>query len=282
MHCPGMFLPVINLLSKYDPVLQNLLENRTKKSVTYLSPNIQNEVINLLANSVQQELVNKINASSFYSIIIDSTQDISKVDQLSLIFRYVEIVHSNNVVTEIIINESFLGFVPVENQSADTISNKIISSLNNLNISINKLCGQGYDGAANMSGIYNGVQEKISKKVENAPYVHCAAHNLNLILNDAVKNVETEFFLIVEKIYTYFGNSILRWGLLYPDKGIKNIKLKKLVPTRWSSRHDALHAMRYKYSDILKTLTKIILTSKLKAEIDEAKALKKHWKHMKR
>jgi septum formation inhibitor-activating ATPase MinD len=169
MHCPGMFLPVINLLSKYDPVLQNLLENRTKKSVTYLSPNIQNEVINLLANSVQQELVNKINASSFYSIIIDSTQDISKVDQLSLIFRYVEIVHSNNVVTEIIINESFLGFVPVENQSADTISNKIISSLNNLNISINKLCGQGYDGAANMSGIYNGVQEKISKKVENAP-----------------------------------------------------------------------------------------------------------------
>jgi hypothetical protein len=63
-------------------------------------------------------------------------------------------------------------FVSVENQSADTISNKIISSLNNLNISINKLCGQGYDGAANMSGIYNGVQEKISKKVENAPYVH--------------------------------------------------------------------------------------------------------------
>jgi hypothetical protein len=52
-------------------------------------------------------------------------------------------------------------FVSVENQSADTISNKIISSLNNLNISINKLCGQGYDGAANMSGIYNGVQEKI-------------------------------------------------------------------------------------------------------------------------
>jgi uncharacterized protein Veg len=47
------------------------------------------------------------------------------------------------------------------------------------------------------------------------------------------------------------------------------------VPTRWSTRHDALHAERYKYSDILKTLTKIILTSKLKAEIDEAKALKK-------
>jgi hypothetical protein len=109
------------------------------------------------------------------------------------IFRYVEIVHSNNVVTtKIIINESFLGFVPVENQSADIISNKIISSLNNLNISINKLRGQRYDGAANMSGIYNGVQAKISKKkIGNAPYVHCAAHNLNLILNDAVKNVDS-------------------------------------------------------------------------------------------
>jgi hypothetical protein len=42
-----------------------------------------------------------------------------------------------------------------------------------------------------MSDIYNGVQAKISKKVENAPYVHCAAHSLNLILNDAVKNVDS-------------------------------------------------------------------------------------------
>jgi hypothetical protein len=42
-----------------------------------------------------------------------------------------------------------------------------------------------------MSDIYNGVQAKISKKVENAPYVHCAAYSLNLILNDAVKNVDS-------------------------------------------------------------------------------------------
>jgi hypothetical protein len=36
---------------------------------------------------------------------------------------------------------------------------------------------------------------KFQKKVENAPYVHCAAHNLNLILNDAVKNLDRIFFL---------------------------------------------------------------------------------------
>jgi hypothetical protein len=127
---PGMFLSIINLLSKYDPVLRNLLENRTKKSVTFIKTQIfkMKYVINLLANSVQQELINK---SSFYSIIIDSTQDIFKVDQLSLTFRYVEIVHSNNVVTHITINESFLEFIPVENQTANTISNKITSSLNN-------------------------------------------------------------------------------------------------------------------------------------------------------
>jgi hypothetical protein len=88
--------------------------------------------------------------------------------------------------------------------------------------------------------------------------------------------------LIVEKIYTYFGNSILRWGLLYPDKGIKNIKLKKTCPYEvvFTTRCFACNAIQvFRY---FKNTKKIILTSKLKAEIDEAKALKKHWKHMKR
>jgi hypothetical protein len=83
---PGMFLSIINLLSKYDPVLRNLLENRTKKSVTFIKTQTykMKYVINLLANSVQQELINK---SSFYSIIIDSTQDIFKVDQFNISLR---------------------------------------------------------------------------------------------------------------------------------------------------------------------------------------------------
>ena len=40
-----------------------------------------------------------------------------------------------------------------------------------------------------MSGVYSGVQARISEKEPLAVYVHCSAHNLNLALNDSIKNV---------------------------------------------------------------------------------------------
>ena len=41
-----------------------------------------------------------------------------------------------------------------------------------------------------MSGVYNGVQALIKEKVKNpAPFVHCSAHNLNLVLQDCVSSI---------------------------------------------------------------------------------------------
>ena len=54
-----------------------------------------------------------------------------------------------------------------------------------------------------------------------------------------------------------------------------NITLKRLCPTRWSSRYDCLVALRYRFVDVLKVLTTIILTSKKKDEIANALAIKK-------
>lgn len=59
----------------------------------------------------------------------------------------------------------------------------ILTGLKPNDLSIDKLRGQGYDGAANMSGEYSVVQARILEKAPYAKYVHCAAHNLNLVLN---------------------------------------------------------------------------------------------------
>ena len=40
--------------------------------------------------------------------------------------------------------------------------------------------GQGYDGAAAISGKLNGAQAYTRKVVPTALYVHCAAHSYNL------------------------------------------------------------------------------------------------------
>ncbi|GBP52698.1 Mannosyl-oligosaccharide glucosidase GCS1 [Eumeta japonica] len=76
------------------------------------------------------------------------------------------------------------GFHEAKDQTALAMSKQIIKSINDKNIPLNKCRGQGYDGANTMEGT-GGVQKLIKDIEPNAVCVHCAAHNLNLVLNDA-------------------------------------------------------------------------------------------------
>ncbi|KAK1904491.1 52 kDa repressor of the inhibitor of the protein kinase, partial [Dissostichus eleginoides] len=51
--------------------------------------------------------------------------------------------------------------------------------------------------------------------------------------------------------------------------------LKRLCPTRWASRQDAVQSLRFRYADIMQALTKIDLLSKKSEERAEATGLKK-------
>lgn len=97
------------------------------------------------------------------------------------------------------------------------------------------------------------------------------AHNLNLVLIDTVRHIPeaSRFFDIVGHVYTFFGASINRWKLI-----VSAITLKKLCPTRWSSRNDSLKALQSNYFNILQSLTEIILKSKNLEERTEAQGLK--------
>lgn len=57
-------------------------------------------------------------------------------------------------------------------------------------------------------------------------YVPCAAHSLNLVLNDAAKSsLEiTNFFCIVQEIYAFFSASTSRWDVIM--KQIPTLTLK--------------------------------------------------------
>lgn len=60
----------------------------------------------------------------------------------------------------------------------------IIDNLQHLGIDTTYLRGQqGYDGAASMSGKFNGVQAHNKDTHPLAIYVHCSAHVLNLVVS---------------------------------------------------------------------------------------------------
>jgi len=132
----------------------------------------------------------------FYSIIIDTTQDISKKDQLSEVYRYIKINKNEKYEPIYIeIEKVFLRFSEVNDHTAAGLSSKILQLIKNNNMDLSHCRGQGYDGASVMSGKHGGVQTLIRQKQPNALYVHCAAHNLNLAINNIVKcSTEVELF----------------------------------------------------------------------------------------
>ncbi|CAH1111295.1 unnamed protein product [Psylliodes chrysocephalus] len=87
--------------------------------------------------------------------------------------------------------------------------------------------------------------------------------------------------------FTHFSNSVNPLPKINEKraaqkrKSVGNITLKRLPPTRWSSRHDALYALLLRYTCVLKALSKIVLTSLNKDEIKEAKVIKSKLENLK-
>ena len=203
----GNFLSIIQLTAKYDSVLDKLLQ-LPKGSPKYLSPSIQNKLVSLLAGQVLQDIKIELQSASFFAIILDTTQDVSKKDQLSEVFRYVKIAyHDDRTPRDLQVIEAFTSFTEVEDSSAIGLHELITNSIQEKGLDIKNCCGQGYDGAAVMSRKYSGLQKKIQDVAPHVYYVHCALHNLNLVLKDAMEGVtETrQCYDTIESVYILFS-----------------------------------------------------------------------------
>ncbi|GFS49106.1 hypothetical protein TNCV_2409811 [Trichonephila clavipes] len=172
-----------NIKSKYAKLDNFLISASSSSCVSASSSN---------ARELDEQILEvEINPQEKSTVSDTSTnKDILKKDQLSIIIRYVITdVNDNNEPDNIRINETFLGFIEAANQTAKSLESDVLNFLNILDINLAKCRGQGYDGAANMSGAYGGLQKLIKDKQPRANYVHCSTHNLNLVLNDASNNM---------------------------------------------------------------------------------------------
>lgn len=71
----GNFLKLVEFPAKYDAPLDRHLTHA--KSTHYLSQNIQNEFIGLLAEAVLEKIVERVKTAGYYSIMTDCAPDTS-------------------------------------------------------------------------------------------------------------------------------------------------------------------------------------------------------------
>ena len=65
-----------------------------------------------MGGKLLKELTAKINSTPFYTLMLDTTQDITKIDQLSITIRHVHIIRNDDELpTTFEINETLLGFL---------------------------------------------------------------------------------------------------------------------------------------------------------------------------
>jgi len=248
----GNFLDLMKLLGQYNDTIAKKLTD-LPRNAKYVCHNIQNEILSIMANMIVNEIASEVREAGEFAVMADESKDCRKTEQLSIVLRY--LLHGT-------VYESFVGFVPTADLSAEGVSTQIVSHLEKLKLDYkNMLVGQGYDGASVMSGKHKGVAKIIKDKATLALYVHCHAHRLNLVLVDAVKAVQAaaEFFALMEKLYVFVSGSYVhrRWTEIQTEmfKGERVRELQKLSDTRWACRYMACKAVCDRFSAIICLLT---------------------------
>jgi hypothetical protein len=171
----------VKLLASYNKDVDVVVLENAPGNAKYTSPEVQIELLSIYARKVQQSIREEIGNSKF-CIMLDEARDESKKEQMAIVLRFVN--------KEGYIKERFLDIIHVSDTTALTLKDSICDVLSDNNLSVQDIRGQGYDGASNMRGEWNGLKALILKECPYAYYIHCIAHQLQLALVAASREVQ--------------------------------------------------------------------------------------------
>jgi hypothetical protein len=173
--------------------------------------------------------------------------------------------------------ERFLGLKHVEDTTSISLKKALLDVLDEYGLSIARLRGQGYDGASNMRGEFNGLQKQIRDENPHAFYVHCFAHQLQLVIVAVTTCCSSfaDFFNYVSLIVTSASSSCrmkdtliaehrntilekLDSGEIFSGKG-KHQRTSLVRPgdTRWGSHFTTLLRIENMWDSVTRVLAMV-------------------------
>ena len=185
------FIELIKFTSTFNNKVASVVLENAPRNAKYTSPTIQKEILHILASKIQNAVREEIGEEKF-CILVDEAQDKLKREQMAIILRFVD---KNGF-----IKECFFHVVHVRDTTALTLKREICTVISRYKLHIENIQGQGYDGASNMRGEWNGLQALFLKECPYAYYVHCMAHRLQLALVTSSREVKV--------VHQFFGHLI--------------------------------------------------------------------------
>ncbi|KAM3299486.1 hypothetical protein ACQJBY_040799 [Aegilops geniculata] len=198
----GNYLELMDYTIKQNDVVAKAFKNAPNNN-PMLSPKIQRDITECFAKEVLGHVMKEI-GNGVFTLLVDECRDVSDKEQMAVVLRYLDKCG--------LVQEKFVGVVHVEETTASYLKSCIDLLFSQLGLNLEQVRGQGYDGASNMSGEFNGLQAKIMNENKSAYYVHCFAHKLNLVVVAIAKKIFEvgDFFDMVSVLLNVVGASCKR------------------------------------------------------------------------
>jgi hypothetical protein len=192
--------------------------------------------------------------------------DVSDKEQMTVVLRYLS--------KDGLIIERLVGVVHVKEISAICLKDALQKLFTDIGLSIKQVRGQCYDGANNMHGEFNGLKAKILQENRSAHYVHCFAHQLQLVIVVvAKKNGDiVDFFYMISVLFNVVRGSY-KWKDMIIEKHPDDIQkaigsgwirtgtglnqdqtLQRAGDTRWGSHYRTLSSIVNLFPSIVSVL----------------------------
>ncbi|XP_021984996.2 uncharacterized protein LOC110880864 [Helianthus annuus] len=190
----GNFLELVKWYCEHNDEVNKVFNSNAPRNNQLTSPKIRKEIVNACAMEVRKIIVNEVKGR-FFSLLIDESRDCSIKEQMAVVLRYVD--DGGEVI------ERFIRVMHVIDTCASSLKSAIDNFFAKHGLTMSRVRGQGYDGASNTRGELNGLKQKILHENKYAFYIHCFAHQLQLV----VVTTSSEY-ASVSNFFDYLGRIV--------------------------------------------------------------------------
>ncbi|XP_023730872.1 uncharacterized protein LOC111878583 [Lactuca sativa] len=285
----GLFIEVLFLIREDNEMIFKVTLENAPKNEKLTSPMIQKDIVDCFSKEIIKSICDEIGKDVF-AILVDESSDVSKKEQMAIVLRYVDRLG--------IVKERFIGIVHVLDTSSLTLKASIDTVFSNNNLSMTQVRGQGYNGAINMSGAFNGLKSLILNENSSAHYIHCFAHELQLVVVAVAKKHDDvdQFFEQLALVVTVVCGSYKRKDMIREmqkervageigigetktGKGLnQEISLVRAGDTRWDSHFRTIVSLVNLFAEVVAVLKYVKEEGSTLSNRNQAKGILSYFK----